>query len=160
VLYRAGLRVEETCCLTPGNVRQRNGYAEIFVQAGKGNVDRIVPIDPETVEWLDLWTAKRQQQSTYLFHSHRGNKLDQSYIRRVVYRCAQKADVYIQDGFNRVLPHPHNFRHTYATELLQEGFSIVELQMLLGHVSIQTTQVYAHVAVDYLAEKIRERVIA
>jgi site-specific recombinase XerD len=159
ILYRAGLRVEEVCNLAPADIRVRDGHAEIFVQAGKGNVDRVVPIDVATFNWLQKWEAVRIP-GDFLFMSHRGKKLDQSYIRKMVYQSAEKAGVYIQDGRELVLPSPHNFRHTYATELLQDGFSIAEVKTLLGHSSIQTTQVYLHVVMDDLAEKIRGRVTA
>lgn len=159
VLYRAGLRVQEVCNLAPADIRHRNGTGEIFVQGGKGNVDRIVPVDLDTLDWLDRWIVARQD-NPYLFYSCHGKALDQSYIRRIVYRCAQKAGVYIQDGRDLVLPHPHNLRHTYATELLQEGFSIVEVKELLGHSSIQTTQVYLHVVMTDLAERIKGRISA
>jgi site-specific recombinase XerD len=156
VLYRAGLRVEEVCNLAPADIRIRDNHAEIFVQAGKGNVDRVVPIDTATLKWLDKWAEKRIP-GPYLFMSHRGQKLDQSYIRKMVYQCAEKAGVYIQDGREKALPHPHNFRHTYATELLQEGFNLREVQQLLGHSSIQTTQCYLHIVMDDLSAKIRGR---
>jgi len=159
VLYRAGLRVEEVCNLAPADIRIRDNHAEIFVQAGKGNVDRVVPIDTATLKWLDKWAEKRIP-GPYLFMSHRGQKLDQSYIRKMVYQYAQKAGVYIQDGRERVLPHPHTFRHCYATELLEEGFSLKEVQFLLGHSSIQTTSIYLSVRPLALAEKIKERKLA
>jgi site-specific recombinase XerD len=153
-LYRAGLRVEELCNLAPADVDLVDGF--IYVQQGKCSKDRYVPIDPATVEWLRKWDEVRPDVP-FFFCSGKGKKLDQSYIRKIVYQYAEKAGVYIQDGRERVLPHPHNFRHTYATELLAEGFNLRQVQELLGHSSIQTTEIYLHIVMDDLAAKIRER---
>lgn len=159
VLYRAGLRVEEVCNLAPADIRIRDGQAELFVQAGKGNVDRVVPIDVATFNWLKKWLDVRLP-GDFLFMSHRGKKLDQSYIRKVIYQSSEKAGVYIQDGREKVSPSPHTLRHCYATELLEDGFSLKEVQFLLGHSSIQTTSVYLSVRPLALAQKIRGRVTA
>jgi site-specific recombinase XerD len=154
LLYRAGLRVEEVCRLAPADVDLADGF--VYVQQGKCSKDRRVPVDPSTAEWLRKWKEVRHDVA-FFFCSGTGKKLDQSYIRKIIYQAAEKAGVYIQDGRERVLPHPHNFRHTYATELLQEGFNLREVQELLGHSSIQTTQVYLHIVMGDLAAKIKER---
>lgn len=154
LLYRAGLRVEELCNLAPADVDFADGF--VYVQQGKNSKDRYIPIDLVAIDWLRKWDEVRPDVS-FFFCSGNGKKLDQSYVRKIVYQAAEKAGVYIQDGRERVLPSPHNLRHTYATELLEEGYTLAEVQVLLGHSSITTTSIYLHVRPQVLAAKIRER---
>jgi site-specific recombinase XerD len=154
LLYRAGLRVEELCNLAPADVDFADGF--VYVQQGKNSKDRYIPIDLVAIDWLRKWDEVRPD-SPFFFCSGTKRKLDQSYVRKIVYQSAEKAGVYIQDGRERVLPSPHNLRHTYATELLEEGYTLAEVQVLLGHSSITTTSIYLHVRPQVLAAKIRER---
>ena len=154
VLYRAGLRAEELCNLAPADVNLADGF--VYVQQGKNSKDRYVPIDKITINWLRKWDEVRPDVP-FFFCSGKGKKLDQSYIRKIIYQAAEKAGVYIQDGRERVLPHPHTLRHCYATELLEEGYTLADVQALLGHSSITTTSVYLHVRPLALAAKIKER---
>ena len=154
VLYRAGLRAEELCNLAPADVNLADGF--VYVQQGKNSKDRYVPIDKITINWLRKWDEVRPD-SPFFFCSGTKRKLDQSYIRKIIYQAAEKAGVYIQDGRERVLPHPHTLRHCYATELLEEGYTLADVQALLGHSSITTTSVYLHVRPLALAAKIKER---
>jgi site-specific recombinase XerD len=154
LLYRAGLRVEELCNLAPADVDFADGF--VYVQQGKNSKDRYIPIDLVAIDWLRKWDEVRPDVP-FFFCSGNGKKLDQSYVRKIVYQAAEKAGVYIQDGRERVLPSPHNLRHTYATELLEEGYTLAEVQVLLGHSSITTTSIYLHVRPQVLAAKIRER---
>ena len=80
----------------------------------------------------------------------KGKQLSRQYVQQMVDRLAKKA------GIERKVS-PHRLRHTYATELLEEGFSIREVQELLGHRDIGTTQVYLHVRPNDLAAKIEAR---
>jgi site-specific recombinase XerD len=152
ILYRAGLRVEEVCNLTPADIifpkeGQEEGF--IYVQLGKESKDRYVVIDAETVAWLQLWDAKRIP-GPYLFMSHRGKKLDQSYIRKFCYQYSEKAGVYIQDGHRKAKVHPHTFRACYATERLEEGKNIIYIQEQLGHADLSTTRIYTQVRPSHL----------
>ena len=158
VLYRAGLRVSEVCNLTPADVDLKQGV--LYIQEGKGGKDRYVPIDSETIAWLKQWQEKRPA-GDYFFSATRtgtaGNKLDVRYVRDMLYRISHRAGVYLQNGKNKKPVNPHAFRHTYATELLEEGFGIHEVQQLLGHSDIKTTSIYLSVRPVKLAEKIRGR---
>ncbi|MBA1335865.1 MAG: hypothetical protein HPY66_1683 [Firmicutes bacterium] len=149
ILYRGALRVEELCNLSlqdiilpPPGVDAQEGY--IYVQQGKGAKDRYVVIDAETVAWLRLWMDKRLP-GEYLFNSHRGAKLDQSYVRKLVYMCAEKAGVCLQDGKEKARVHPHTLRACYATERLEEGKNIIYIQEQLGHSSLATTRIYTQI---------------
>jgi len=146
LFYRCGLRLSEAVNLKPKDIRWRN---EELAIRGKGKKDRIVGIDPRAFIWLEKWNEKRPNNE-YFFCSLEGKKLLPRYIQQMVDREAKKAGI---------LRHvtPHMLRHSYATELLGEGFTIMEVKELLGHASISTTQIYTHVRPYELTEKIKKR---
>jgi len=151
LMYRAGLRVSEVAGLKAGDIRWETG--EVLVEHGKGDRDRVVPLDAEAVNWLRLWRKhpKHPKGAATFFCTLRGGPVSTEYLRQVVKRCASKA------GLDATQVSPHKLRHSYATELLDEGFTIREVQELLGHSSITTTQLYTHVRPNGIAEKIRRR---
>jgi len=154
LMYRAGLRVSEVCNLSPTDVDLEQGF--ITVQQGKGGKDRVVPIDPQLAEWCRLWIEKRQP-SEYFLCTHKGTKLSDRYLRQVCERLSRKAEVYLNDNRQQKPVHPHTLRHCFGTELVEEGFTLPEVQQLMGHASIQTTTIYTHVRPEALAAKIRQR---
>lgn len=154
LFYRAGLRRQEVMDLSPADIDYTNNL--LYIQDSKGGKDRVVPFDDETKDWLLKW-KERRPESDYFFCTLPGNQLNPRYVLEMVYRASEKAQVFVQNGREKKKVHPHIFRHTYATELLEEGFGIHEVQQLLGHSNITTTAVYAHVRPVKLAEKIRER---
>ncbi len=154
LFYRAGLRRQEVIDLSPADIDFENNL--LFIQDSKGGKDRVVPFDNETKSWLLKWQGKRPE-SEYFFCTLTGNKLIPRYVLEMVYRASEKAKVYVQNGRAKKKVHPHILRHTYATELLEEGFGIHEVQQLLGHSNLSTTAVYMHVRPVKLAEKIRNR---
>jgi len=154
VLYRCGLRISEACNLAEADVDLQQGF--IYIQEGKNKKDRYTPLDPETIAWLKRWEAIRPE-SDYYFCTLHGSDLKPVYIRQVLDRKSAKSGVFIQDGHEKKHVTPHKLRHTYATELVEEGFSLPEVQQLLGHASIQTTAVYTHVRPEKLAAKIKQR---
>lgn len=149
VLYRAGLRNAEARHLRPGDIRWRDGMIE--VRGGKGGKDRVVPVDSETLGWLRAWQAKRPR-GRHFFNTLAGGELSARYLQALIKRLAHKAGIERADQVT-----PHVLRHSYATHLLNDGFTIREVQQLLGHSSIQTTQIYTHVSPGDLAEKIQQR---
>jgi len=153
-MYRAGLRIEETLCLSPEDVDFDSGL--VYVQQGKGKRDRYSCMDADTSEWLKKW-AEIRPQSDYFFCTLKGGKMDQGYTRKMVARMSRKADVFIRDGKRLKPVHPHALRHTFATELLEEGFSLIEVQKVLGHSDISTTSIYLHVRDVPLQRKLRAR---
>lgn len=159
MMYRAGLRVQEVCNLTLSDVNFETGL--IYVQQSKGKKgkkkDRYVPMDSDIIKTCQDWLAVRPQ-SDYFFCTLEGGKLDQRYIREVCYRISKKAGVYIQDGAKQKPVSPHKFRHSFATELVREKeCNIRDIQELLGHSSVSTTQIYTHVVMDELQAKIVKR---
>ncbi len=154
LFYRAGLRRAEVINLMPADIDWENNF--LYIQNSKGGKDRVVPFDDETKSWLEKWKERRPESDCF-FCTLPGKRLSPRYVLEMVYRCSEKSKVYVQNGRAKKKVHPHILRHTYATELLEEGFGIHEVQQLLGHSNITTTAVYAHVRPLRLAEKIRAR---
>lgn len=154
VMYRAGLRVSEVVNLSIDDLDLKKGY--IYVQQGKNSKDRYVPIDEETVAWLKRW-LEIKPESEYLFCTLNGGKLSDRYLREVCYRISEKAGIYVNDNHKKKKVNPHVLRHTYATELLEEGFNIREVQQVLGHENLNTTMIYTAVRPESLAMKIKRR---
>lgn len=154
VLWRAGLRVGEVCDITVDDVNLEECY--LFVQEGKGGVDRMVPIDADTIFWLKKWQAIRAE-SEYFFCTFKGTRMSEVYVRQMIGRISKKAGVYLRNGRERKRPHPHTFRHTCFTECLEEGLNIREIQQLAGHKNLSTTSVYLSVRPEALKEKIQAR---
>lgn len=147
LLYRAGLRCEEALELTLRDVDVRRG--EVRVNRGKGDRDRVVWIDEATAEILDRWKQIRPR-GEWFFCTLQGTQLDDGYVRRMVARYGRKAGLTIRC-------HPHLLRHTYASELLEDGFSILDVQRLLGHADLATTSIYLHLSDETLRRRLLAR---
>lgn len=144
LLYSTGLRVSELTNLDTNQVNVERGE---FMVRGKGDKPRIVFISDQAKQWLGRYVAKRNAAMKPLFV--RGTKLaaepDGSDLRlspraiqRLIKKYAATAGI-VKDAT------PHTLRHSFATDLLQNGADIRSVQQLLGHASITTTQVYTHV---------------
>lgn len=150
----AGLRVSEICDLTPACV----DFAEdmIHVLNGKGGNDRNIPIRPSLKEWLEKWDEIRPQQAEFFFCAvNKGTQLLPRYLNQVLERLSNEAGVYLQDDLKQIPVSCHKLRHTCATNWLKEGFSLPDIQRLLGHKNINTTMVYLDVSMDDLKVKIK-----
>lgn len=161
VLLGAGLRVSELVGLRGVDVDLTKGT--IRVNLGKGGKDRVVPINHETLGWLQAWAEKRKaldlngrapffvglrEGPTGLGHRKQGEGLKTRYVQSLVSRLAEAAGIE-----KRVSP--HTLRHTYATRMLEKGFNVREVQTLLGHANIASTQIYTHVEPEELRKKIQ-----
>jgi len=154
VMLKAGLRVSEVTNLTPADVDLSKGM--ILVQQGKGGRDRVIPIGEELMEWLNRWDETRPSGAQYFFCAvNKGTQLLPRYINQVLERLSNESGVFIQDGAKQGPVHAHCLRHTYATNLLEQGVNIREIQELLGHSSVSTTQIYASVNMVHLDAKIK-----
>jgi len=150
LMYRAGLRVGEVCALKPRDVDLKKGVVRIH--DGKGG-DGTSYFDAETlVVLLDQWKAIRRAlpKSDYLFATLQGGQMSPRYIQQMTGRMAKRA------GITAVCT-PHVLRHTFATELLEEGFSIREVQDAVRHADVSTTQIYTHILDEQLRTKIQSR---
>jgi site-specific recombinase XerD len=127
LIYSAGLRSREAVDLDLSDVDFDGESVRVL---GKGGKERVVPLGEEAAYWLGRWLQVRPRLArgaqNALFISARGRRLDTSTLRRL-------------------LPHPHRFRHAFATHLLEGGADLRTIQELLGHSSLSTTQVYSHV---------------
>lgn len=152
VMLGAGLRVSEACGLRPADVDLQRGM--VRVNRGKGAKDRVVPIDSETAGWLRAWAEKRAalgfngRQAFFCGLRTRGDALKPRYVQDLVSRLAERAGIQ-----KRVSP--HTLRHTYATTMLRRGMNLREVQQLLGHSHVMTTEIYTHVDPEDLREKIQ-----
>jgi integrase/recombinase XerC len=142
LLYGCGLRVAELCGLDIGDVEARSRTVTVM---GKGGRQRRVPMHERCAAALELWLSRcRPALITDLspphaaFLNRRGARLGTRDVRRVV------------DRRSPVPTHPHALRHSFATHLLDGGADLRVVQELLGHASLQTTQVYTHVSKDRL----------
>jgi len=149
LLYGAGLRVGEVVAL---DVRDLDLLAREVRVMGKGRKERSVPLPEAAREALGAWLEARRRpgyQAEPLFVSlaggRPGRRLGERAVRRVLARRAAAAGV-----ADRV--HPHRLRHSYATHLLDMGADLREIQELLGHASLSTTQRYLAVSAERLFE--------
>lgn len=145
LLYGAGLRVGECVALDVRDVERRGGEVRVF---GKGGKERVVPLPAGARDALAAYLDARQRPGALaepLFVSARGRRLGERDVRRVLLARARSAQI-----ADRV--HPHRLRHSYATHLLEMGADLREIQELLGHASLATTQHYTGVSMERLLE--------
>ncbi len=142
LLYGCGLRVAELCGLDIGDVDLRAGMVTVM---GKGSRQRRVPMHDRCAQTVELWLERGRpvlvsevSPPHAAFLNRRGARLGTRDVRRVV------------DRRSPVPTHPHALRHSFATHLLDGGADLRVVQELLGHASLQTTQVYTHVSKDRL----------
>lgn len=147
VMYRAGLRVSEVISLECRDINWQSG--DLKVVDGKGGKDRVIPLEPYVLDALVKWKEQKPQGKKF-FTTLKGEELNDRYIRKFVERYAEKA------GIDKDV-HPHTLRHTFATELLDQGFTIREVQELLGHSDLSTTMIYTHVNPIAVRDKIKQR---
>ena len=150
-LYSTGTRVSELVQLDVDRVQLINRTARVI---GKGNKERLVPLGSQCVSALELYLQIRNefrhpktdsQDVRALFLGRFGRRITARQVQRLVRR-------YGTFGIGLVDLHPHMFRHSCATHLLDAGADLRGIQELLGHSSLSTTQRYTHVSVDRLME--------
>ena len=149
LLYSTGLRKEEANNLLLTDVDYLDGY--VRVNSGKGDKDRVVPLGKIACRYLENYVKAvrpsliRDPCEDHLFLSLRGRRLSRNVIWEIVRRCATWSKIMKKVS-------PHTFRHTCATLMLRNKANIRHIQELLGHASLNTTQVYTSVAITDLKE--------
>ncbi len=146
-LYGCGLRVSELVSLKISDLFFEEGFLKI---TGKGNKQRFVPIGNVTQKYLELYknnvrnqvSIKKGNEDT-LFLNRRGSQLTRAMIFTIIKNLALKIQL------NKTIS-PHTFRHSYATHLLENGADLRSIQLLLGHESITTTEIYVHLDKKHL----------
>ncbi|XKM13189.1 site-specific tyrosine recombinase XerD [Orbaceae bacterium ac157xtp] len=149
LLYATGLRVTELVNLEFTDISLKQGVIRVI---GKGDKERLVPMGEEAVYWLENYLQYgrnyllKQGTTDVLFPSRLGKKMTrQTFWHRIKY-YAILADI----DFEALSPHV--LRHAFATHLLNHGADLRVVQMLLGHSSLSTTQIYTHVATERLKQ--------
>ncbi|KFA58759.1 site-specific tyrosine recombinase XerD [Gilliamella sp. Choc4-2] len=149
VLYATGLRVSELVNLEISDISLRQGVVRVV---GKGNKERLVPLGEEAIYWLEYYFKYARDDLLkngpvdVLFPSRLGKKMTrQTFWHRIKYYA-------ILIDINVELLSPHVLRHAFATHLLNHGADLRVVQMLLGHSSLSTTQIYTHVATERLKQ--------
>lgn len=143
LMYASGLRVSELVNLPTTALNLRQGVLRVM---GKGSKERLVPLGEEAQHWLERYLAEARpklagkRSLAPLFLSRRGAALSRQQFWSVVKTLATRA------GIDRDKISPHGLRHSFATHLLNHGADLRALQMLLGHSSLSTTQIYTLVA--------------
>lgn len=143
LMYASGLRVSELVGLPLAGLNPRQGVLRV---TGKGDKDRLVPVGEEALNWIERYLADARpllakgRQTPALFLSNRGAGMSRQMFWTLVKRHALRA------GITAKRISPHVLRHSFATHLLNHGADLRALQMLLGHSSLSTTQIYTLVA--------------
>ena len=146
VLYATGLRVSELVGLEPDRVNLSQGLVRVV---GKGGKERLVPLGDEAVRWLERFADQsrpellRGRLCPALFPTRRGGPMTR---QAFWYRIKKHA---LGAGIGADLS-PHTVRHAFATHLVNHGADLRVVQLLLGHSSLSTTQIYTHVARERL----------
>jgi integrase/recombinase XerD len=143
LLYATGMRVSELCALTLDRLLFDIGYIRVV---GKGNKERIIPVGEFAInavnEWLKIGRPDMiktlEQTRRAVFLNQRGTPLSRMSVWSLVNQSAVDADI-------NVSVHPHIFRHSCATHMLEGGADLRTVQEMLGHASILTTEIYTHV---------------
>ena len=146
-LYSCGLRVSELTHLKISDLFFEEGFLKV---TGKGDKQRFVPIGVNTQKFINLYRQHWRsligidaEHKDTLFLNQRGKQLTRAMIFTIVKKLAEKAG--IQKSIS-----PHTFRHSFATHLLENGADLRAIQMMLGHESITTTEIYMHLDKSHL----------
>lgn len=140
LLYSAGLRRAELINLKINDIDSDRMF--IKVRSGKGKKDRLTTLSHSLLADLRKY-YKLYKPKTYLFEGPSGTEYSATSVRKIVSRAAIAAGI-------RKRVTPHMLRHSFATHLLEEGVDLRHIQVLLGHNSTKTTEIYTHVAVNSL----------
>ena len=145
LLYYTGARVQELIDLTPSSIRYSKPY--VIELTGKGTKRRIVPIEDNLMKLLQRYLKEYRldlpgKDSFPLFSNSWGEKLTNPGITYILNKYVSMARIIRPDLFPKSIS-PHAFRHSRAMHLLQAGVNLVYIRDLMGHVSIQTTEIYA-----------------
>lgn len=150
-LYSCGLRVSELTNLKLSNIYFNEGYLKVI---GKGDKERLAPIGGRALKYLTTYinevrnhqTIKKGQED-FVFLNNRGAGLTRVMIFLIIQKLAAEI------GLKKKIS-PHTFRHSFATHLIEGGADLRAVQVMLGHESITTTEIYTHLDKDYLRSNI------
>lgn len=148
-LYGCGLRVSELVNLKISDLFFEEGFIKI---TGKGNKQRFVPVGNLTQKYIEIYKNSirvhlpiQKGHDDTLFLNRRGRQLSRAMIFTIIKDLAQKIN--LQKNIS-----PHTFRHSFATHLLENGADLRSIQLMLGHESITTTEIYVHLDRKHLTQ--------
>jgi integrase/recombinase XerD len=149
LLYASGLRISELLLLPVGEIYFQEGFVRIL---GKGSKERLVPTSDRALNWirryLDLSRPlldKYNRSEGIIFLSVRGKAMSRMGLWKIIQH-------YVRESAIKKKIHPHTFRHSFATHLLEGGADLRAVQEMLGHADISTTQIYTHLDRTYLKQ--------
>ncbi|MDP2172197.1 MAG: tyrosine recombinase [Candidatus Cloacimonadaceae bacterium] len=148
LLYATGMRISELLGLSTHDI---NLTEKVILVHGKGSKQRYVPYVESVSEWIDrYWKQHRPvllkfKNTDVFFLNNRGGKLSRMGFWKILRKAALIANIKQEIT-------PHTFRHSFATHLLEAGVNLRIVQALLGHASLNTTQIYTHVDIRHLME--------
>ncbi len=144
LIYSSGLRRSEVTSLNVGDVDSLSGTVRVF---GKGSKERIVPVGNDALRCLRDYLKRRNgpEDADPLFLNSRGGRLSDGGIVYLLGRWIKRSSL-------KKKITPHVLRHSFATHLMNHGCDIRTVQEMLGHSSLQTTQIYTHVSLDRMKE--------
>jgi len=150
-IYGCGLRVSELINLKISNISFTTGFIKIV---GKGNKERMVPIGNSALKQIKIYSNNvrvhldiKKGHEDFLFLNRNGRKLTRVMIFTIIKDLTKKI------GLKKNI-HPHTFRHSFATHLIDGGADLRAVQEMLGHESITTTEIYTHLDREYLRDTI------
>ena len=148
-LYGCGLRVSELVALKISDLFFEEGFIKI---TGKGNKQRFVPVGELTQKYIEMYKNEvrvhlniQKGFEDVLFLNRRGRQLTRAMIFTII------KDLAVKINLNKKIS-PHTFRHSFATHLLENGADLRSIQLMLGHESITTTEIYVHLDRKFLTE--------
>ena len=148
IMMRTGVRVGELCALRADAVTRVGDGWWLHIELGKLHTDRYVPLHPQLVELLADWKTTQPENTTgRLLFNENGNPFNQASVARIIKAAARRA------GIGHV--HPHQLRHTLATQAINRGMRLEAVAAMLGHRSLKMTLVYARIANRTVADEYR-----
>src|SRR5690606_8865250 len=152
-LYGCGLRVSELTNLKLSDLFFDEGFIKV---TGKGDKQRFVPIVASTQKYINIYANQirpliniQKGHEDILFLNRRGKQLTRAMIFTIIKQQAEKT------GLKKSIS-PHTFRHSFASHLLQNKADLRSIQLMLGHESITTTEIYVHLDKDHLTKVVEQ----
>ncbi len=149
LFYACGTRVSELIDLKVNDLFFDDEIIRVF---GKGSKERLIPIGSSAIKWVGEYLKKsrpllmkKSKSENNLFLNSRGSKLSRMGVWKII-------DRYVKEAKIEKEVHPHTFRHSFATHLLEGGADLRAVQEMLGHADISTTQIYTHIDRDYIKQ--------
>jgi integrase/recombinase XerD len=149
LFYACGVRISELISLKISDLFFKEEMIRVL---GKGSKERLIPIGSSAIKWMKEYLIKSRSllekkavSENYVFLNKRGKKFSRMGVWKIV-------DKYVKEAGIEKPVHPHTFRHSFATHLLEGGADLRAVQEMLGHADISTTQIYTHIDREYIKQ--------